>query len=144
MPDRPGAATAAHELRLAVGGLVRAVNAPGAVPAGRLAVLGVLDRDGAATTSDLAARTRVRPQSMSRTVQALLADGWIASGPHPTDGRKSLMSITADGRAVLDGERDRREDRLADAIDEALTPAERATLRDATALLVKLADHARG
>jgi DNA-binding MarR family transcriptional regulator len=137
------AARTAHELRLAVGSLVRAVNARGAVPAGQLAALGVLDRDGAATTSDLAARTRVRPQSMAATVQSLVARGLVEGRPHPTDGRKTLLAITDAGRDVLGGERDRREDRLAAAIDEALTPDERATLEAATPLLARLADHAR-
>lgn len=140
----PNAASTAHDLRLAVGSLVRAVNARGGVPAGRLAALGVLDRDGPATTSELADRTRVRPQSMATTVQALTGEGWITGRPHPTDGRKTLLAITDEGREILNGERDRREDRLATAIEDALTADERAVLEAATPLIARLADHARG
>jgi DNA-binding MarR family transcriptional regulator len=143
MTTHAEASSAAHDLRLAIGGLVRAVNARGGVPAGQLAALGVLDRDGPAATSELAARTRVRHQSMATTVRTLADRGLVASTPHPTDGRKTLLAITDAGRDLLDGERGRREDRLTHAIAELLSDDELRTLRAATPLLERLADHAR-
>jgi DNA-binding MarR family transcriptional regulator len=80
---------------------------------------------------------------MAASVQALAEQGLVEGRPHPTDGRKTLLSITDAGRALLDGERGRREDRLATAIEEALGDAELATLRAAIPLLERLADDAR-
>ena len=38
------------------------------------------------TFSDLAARRRVRPQTMAVTVKELLEAGYLATNPHPVDG----------------------------------------------------------
>ncbi|MFD5647849.1 hypothetical protein ACFWIP_40350, partial [Streptomyces anulatus] len=59
----PEPATVAADLRVAMGKLARRVKQEDRIPHGQVAVLGVLDRDGAMTTSDLAADQRVRPQS---------------------------------------------------------------------------------
>ena len=135
----PTATRAAGELRLALGRLVRRVRAESSVPLGQLAVLGVLDREGPRTTSDLAAAQQVRHQSMARTVGQLVALGHVAQAPHPSDGRKTVLSVTAAGRARLEDERTRRVDWLARAIEEQLTPEELRVLRRATALLERLA-----
>ncbi|WP_210494851.1 MarR family transcriptional regulator [Patulibacter sp. SYSU D01012] len=130
-PDDPAAL--AHELRLAIGGLVRTVRAEGAVPLPQLAALGVLDREGPRTTSELAAAAGVRPQSMARTVGGLLDAGMVAGRPHPSDGRKTVLDVTAAGRAALAGER--REDRLAEVIAATVPADERHRVTDAAALL---------
>jgi DNA-binding MarR family transcriptional regulator len=136
--SEPAATRAASELRLALGGLVRRVRAESGVPFGQLAVLGLLDREGPQTTSDLAAALRVRHQSMARTVGQLVALGDVAQAPHPSDGRKTVLSVTPAGRARLEDERTRRVDWLERAIEDQLTPAELRTLEEATALLERL------
>jgi DNA-binding MarR family transcriptional regulator len=89
--------------------------------------------------SDLAAAQRVRHQSMARTVGQLVALGHVEQAPHPSDKRKTLILITPGGRARLEGERSRRVDWLARAIEEQLTTEELRALEDATALLQRLA-----
>src|SRR5690242_7477299 len=63
-PPRPVQdAPLAQEFRETLGRLVRRLRAEsGQPPVGQLAVLGRLDREGPASTSDLAAAERMRPQ----------------------------------------------------------------------------------
>lgn len=91
----PEAAAIAAELRTAMGRLTRRVTHEDRIPLGQVAVLGVLDRQGPMTTSDLAADQRVRPQSMARAVGLLMDQELITRRAHPTDGRKSLVELTA-------------------------------------------------
>jgi DNA-binding MarR family transcriptional regulator len=131
----------AADLRLALGRLSRRVRQrDGGLPIARLAVLGRLDRDGALTTSELAAGDRVRPQSMARTVGELVAAGHVDVRPHPTDGRKALVGLTEAGRLALEEERRGRASWLAGAMESELTASEREQLADAVPLLHRLAD----
>lgn len=135
----PEAAVVAAELRTAMGKLIRRVKHEDRIPHGQVAVLGVLDRDGAMTTSDLAADQRVRPQSMARAVGLLAEQGLVARRAHPTDGRKSLVDLTDAGRVALEAERGRRAGWLALAIEAELTDDERESLACGVALMERLA-----
>ncbi|NUV68843.1 MarR family transcriptional regulator [Streptomyces sp. CAI-121] len=135
----PEPATVAADLRTAMGKLARRVKQEDRIPHGQVAVLGVLDRDGAMTTSDLAADQRVRPQSMARAVGLLMEQGLVVRRAHPTDGRKSLVDLSEVGRAALKAERDRRADWLARAIDLELTVEEQRQLAHSVALMERLA-----
>lgn len=135
----PEAATVAAELRTAMGKLSRRVKSEDRIPVGQVAVLGVLDRDGAMTTSDLATDQRVRPQSMARAVGLLLDQGLVTRRAHPTDGRKSLVELSAAGRAALEAERGRRAGWLALAIEAELTEEERELLAHSATLMERLA-----
>jgi DNA-binding MarR family transcriptional regulator len=130
----------ASELRLIVGRLIRRMRAEGRFPLAQGAVLGRLDRCGAATVSALAAAERVRPQSMSQTVSELEADGLVSRRPDPTDRRQLLVELTEAGHATLADERRQREGWLARAIAEDLSSAERAALERAIEPLRRLAD----
>ncbi len=137
----PESAAVAAELRAATGKLTRRVKREDQMPVGQVAVLGALDRSGAMTTSELAADQRVRPQSMARAVGLLMDQGLITRRAHPTDGRKSLVELSAAGRALLEEERGRRTDWLAHAIELELTPEERELLARAIGLVERLAAH---
>ncbi|MFF9912600.1 MarR family winged helix-turn-helix transcriptional regulator [Streptomyces sp. NPDC013457] len=141
MPTSEAAAIAA-ELRTAMGKLTRRVTHEDRIPLGQVAVLGALDRNGAMTTSDLAADQRVRPQSMARAVGLLMDQDLITRRAHPTDGRKSLVELTDAGRVALEAERGRRVGWLAQAIEAELTDEEQVLLARSAALLERLA--ARG
>ncbi|WP_328307826.1 MarR family transcriptional regulator [Streptomyces sp. NBC_00442] len=135
----PQAATVAAELRTAMGKLTRRVKHEDRIPHGQVAVLGVLDRDGAMTTSDLAADQRVRPQSMARAVGILLDQGLVTRRAHPTDGRKSLLELSDAGRSALEAERGRRAGWLTLAIESELSREERELLARSAALMERLA-----
>ncbi|WP_040687754.1 MarR family winged helix-turn-helix transcriptional regulator [Nocardia vinacea] len=132
------AVRAASEVRVVVGRLrrrLRELAADDDLTPSQAAVLSRLDRDGAASTSDLAAAERVRPQSMAMTVAALDRYGFVARRPDPTDGRRQLLSLTAAGRERLRGDRQVRQEWLARTLHERYTEAQRRTILEALALL---------
>jgi DNA-binding MarR family transcriptional regulator len=67
----------------------------------QLSTLNRIATEGPTTVSALANAEHVRPQSMAETVAALRRDRLVAAKPDPTDGRKTLMAITASGRKLL-------------------------------------------
>jgi len=131
----------AHELRETLGRLVRRLRAePGLPPVAQLTVLGRLDREGPASTSDLAAAERMRPQSMAQTVRDLESGGLVSRRPDPDDGRRALVELTPAGLERLHATRARREGWLAELFEHEFTAAERETLRAALPLLRRIAD----
>lgn len=105
----------------------------------QLSVLGSVLAFGSATPSQIAARERVSQPSVTRTLKGLLDDAYIVRTPHPDDGRQVLVSVSDLGEKVLAEERQRR-DLWLDHRLATLTPNERVLLRDATDLLVGLAE----
>ena len=140
---RPSAqvATAASELRLVLGQLVRRLRAEYSFPVAQASVLSRLDLEGAQTTSGLAAADRVRPQSMAQTLAELETAGLIERRPDPADGRRVLIELTTLGRERVLEARGRREDWLAAAIADELDPQEQRTLLAAVPLLRRLSRH---
>ena len=131
----------AHEFRETLGRVIRRVRAEGGQPpVGQMAVLGRLDREGPASTSDLAAAERMRPQSMAQTVRDLESAGLVSRRPDPDDGRRALVELTPAGLERLHTTRARREGWLAELFEREFTAAERETLRDALPLLRRIAD----
>lgn len=103
----------------------------------QLSALGTLELHGEMTPSELAAREKVRPPSMTRTLACLVELGLVERANHPTDGRQSMASITASGRELLREDRSRREAWLAQRLAE-LSPEEREALRDVARLIERL------
>jgi DNA-binding MarR family transcriptional regulator len=130
----------ASELRVVLGQLMRRLRAEHRFSLVQGAVLGRLDREGARSTSDLAASERVRPQSMAQTVWELEADGLVSRRPDPGDGRRALLELTEQGREALQADRSHREGWLIGAISEGLSEAEQQTLARAVPLLERLAE----
>jgi len=106
----------AHDLWLVTGGLVRALEGGNSLAIIPGAVLRFLEREGAMTSSELAARRRVRPQTMAVTVKELLALGYVTGTPHPVDGRKTLLDITDAGREAVRADRAGRVERIAEGL----------------------------
>jgi len=76
----------------------------------QMVVLGLLVRMGDQTVGELARAERVQPPSMTRTVNCLEGDGYVARRPHETDGRQVVVAITDAGRAAVLADRQRRDD----------------------------------
>lgn len=140
MSQAPDPALLASDLRVVLGQLVRRLRAEHAFPLSQGTVLGRLDRHGPLSVSDLATAERVRPQSMAQTVTDLETTGLVARHPDPHDRRRALVSLTPAGRHALETDRRHREGFLAEGIENDLTAAEQRTLRDAVALLRRLAE----
>jgi len=132
----------ASTLRVAVLRLRRRLvneHAPGNdLSIGAMAVLGALLKGGDATIGELAAHERVQPPSMTRTVGCLAGGGYVERRASDADRRQVIIAITDKGRAMLEADKQRRDEWLAQRL-AALTPDERATLRAAAPILEKLA-----
>jgi len=59
-------------------------------------------RDGALPMASASARLQVHPTSVTNTVDRLEQAGFARRVPHPTDGRATLVTITPQGRAIVD------------------------------------------
>jgi DNA-binding MarR family transcriptional regulator len=103
----------------------------------QLAALAALERQTAMTPGELAEHEKVQPPSMTRVIAALEERGLVLRVPHPTDRRQVVLSVTQDGRSLVNRARRRKEAWLAMRLKE-LTPQERATLRAAAPILEKL------
>jgi DNA-binding MarR family transcriptional regulator len=126
----------------AIGLLVRRVRAAAASHELSLtenAVLARLDKDGPATTADLARAESVRPQSMRSTVAALEELGLIERKPHPTDGRQVNLELTAKGAEVRRRTIDAKRTWLAQAVAR-LDEQEQETLFRAGEIIQRLAE----
>lgn len=90
------------ELTASLGMLIRRVRAAAEMDELSIAessVMKRIEREGPATTADLARAERVKPQSMGATVAALEKAGFVEKRPHPTDGRQMLVRLTAKGKS---------------------------------------------
>jgi DNA-binding MarR family transcriptional regulator len=135
------AARAARDLRVVVSRVrrrLKEVYDAGDLTPSQTSVLSRLDKDGAASASDLAAAERVRPQSMAATLAALDEHGLIQRRADPGDGRRQLISLSDAGRELIDDSRQAREEWLSRALQDRYTEAERRTLIEALALLDRL------
>jgi DNA-binding MarR family transcriptional regulator len=133
----------ASELRLSVMRLRRRLAAErhpdNELSIGATAVLGCLFRNGDLTVGELAAQERVQPPSMTRTVNALEAGGYVVRRAHESDGRQVVVVLSEKGRQMLLADRARRDAWLAKRL-RGLSHDERDTLRRAAPILERLAN----
>jgi DNA-binding MarR family transcriptional regulator len=106
---------------------------------GQMAVLGALHLEDERTVGELAARERVQPPSMTRTVNCLVEGGYAERRSSDADRRQVIVALTDKGRATIKADRARRDEWLAQRLVE-LTTEERAVLRAAAPILEKIAD----
>lgn len=104
----------------------------------QMAVLGALYRHGESTVGQLAAFEKVKPPTMTRTVNCLEGDGLLTRRPHATDGRQVLVDLTEAGRETVAADRERRDEWLHRRLS-VLTDDELDLVRRATPLLLRLA-----
>ena len=134
--------TLAADLRVSVMKLARRLRqqlSEDDISTGQFSVLAALATRGPRTPRELADIERVQPPSMTRTLTYLVDAGLVDRTDHPQDGRQVLMSITAKGLAVVRETRRRRPAWLAQRLAE-LTPDERAVLKEASAIVLRLAE----
>jgi DNA-binding MarR family transcriptional regulator len=130
------------EFAQALGLLIRRIRAAAAqheLSLSEYAVLARLDRDGPATTAELARAESVRPQSMGATLTALEELGLVQRRPHPTDGRQVNIELTAKGLTVRNSRIDAKRTWLAQAIAQ-LKIEDQETLFKAGEIIKRLAD----
>lgn len=131
----------AEALRQVVGHLVRKVRSEAQTPSNaQTETLGFIERHGPASISAMARHRHVKHQSMRLVIDQLETQQLISRAPDPSDGRKQLIGLTANGRAALQHSRDQRSHWLAKQLAGKTNAAELQTLRSAVAILERLLD----
>lgn len=98
-----------------------------------------LDRSGPTSVTELARAEQISVQSMGTTLGALEERGLVKRHPHPSDGRRSVLSITKSGTRLLSDKRNGRAEQLAKALAVSFTPSELRQLMIAAPLIERLA-----
>jgi DNA-binding MarR family transcriptional regulator len=133
---------AVAELTQALGLLVRRMRSASPSETSELSwtqrsVITRLDKEGPATTAELARAEGVKPQSMGTALAGLEALGMIERRPHATDGRQVNIALTARAAAMRKSAKDAKRTWLSQAIAR-LDKRERATLFAAAEVIGRL------
>lgn len=129
------------EIRAVLGKLKRRLReqtGAGDLTPSQISVLLRLEREGPATTSNLARLEGMRPQSMGTVIAPLQAAGLVSGAPDPADGRQTLLSLTDACRKWVEEGRAARQDWLTGALAARLSPEEQDRLAEAVELLKRL------
>jgi DNA-binding MarR family transcriptional regulator len=147
LTDTVSASHLAGELRTVLGRLKRRLreqsgrgDRTSSLTSSQIAVILRLEKDGPATVSSLARAEGMRPQSMSAVIAPLEEMGFVAGAADPNDGRKTLMSLTKACRKSIEDGRAARQDWLAQAIQQKLSPQEQKKVSSAIHLLARLTE----
>jgi DNA-binding MarR family transcriptional regulator len=124
---------------LALGRRLRAERPAKSAKLPAISILSTLYRGGPMTASGLAAEERLQPQSLTRLIGELDANGWIARTRSTEDRREIQIALTGRGRRVLVSDMQARRIWLESAMAAALTQSERAALLQASGAMLKLA-----
>ena len=104
--------------------------------------LATIERHGPLTPSELAELERVQRPSATRIVSRLETEGLVDRAADPADGRSSLVSASARGRALLRRLRTRKNAYLARRLRD-LSDGDVETLREAADVLERLLEGER-
>jgi DNA-binding MarR family transcriptional regulator len=137
--DHELAATAERLHRAAIRLLrsLRSEDEASGLSAPRLSALSVLVFAGPQAMGELADAEQVKPPTMTRLVEGLVADGLAMRAPDAGDRRVVRIATTAKGRRLLEAARARRVKALAARL-EILSPAERRALGRGVELLERV------
>jgi DNA-binding MarR family transcriptional regulator len=135
----------AARLRLAVTRLARRLRqeAEAGVTPSMLSALSSAERQGSLTMRDLCHAEQVQPPTMTRIVAALVEAGLVVREQDPADGRVAWVTVTTEGRRLLERSRRRKEAYLAKSL-RSLEPEELRTLEAAAQILERLTDAPSG
>ncbi|HVS98045.1 MAG TPA: MarR family transcriptional regulator [Puia sp.] len=102
--------------------------------------MGLLYPDLRLAPSEIARMEKVTTQSMSQVINHLVELDYITRTPSGDDKRMVLLSLTAAGRQDVEQRRRDKQEWLANALHERISPAEKELLMEALHLLTKLVD----
>jgi len=142
--EPPEATEVVSRLRLAVNRLARRMRQQADVGIGQslFSALVAVERAGRMTLGELAATEQVQPPTMTRIAASLEARGLVARFPDPVDRRVAWISVTPEGRRLLDRTRNRKNAYLARRL-RSLSDADRRALERALPILERLIEDPR-
>jgi DNA-binding MarR family transcriptional regulator len=129
------------QLRLLVGRLNRTLREKAGVnqlSATHTSVLIRLERDGSSSVTELARAEGMRPQSMSAVITEMEIARLVCGATDPTDGRRTIISLTDDGWDSIKLSRAERQDWLAHMVNAKFSSTEIGQLVTAMTLLERL------
>ena len=142
MSQNPGVDDVAAALQMSIGLFIRQLRqmqAQSDLSLSEASALKRLDRSGPTSVTELAKAEQISVQSMGTTLGALEARGLVERHPHPSDGRRSVLSITKSGTRVLGDKHNARAEQLAKALSAGFSPHELRQLMVASPLIERLA-----
>jgi DNA-binding MarR family transcriptional regulator len=142
MPQDPDVNDVAAALQMSIGlclRQLRQMRLEGGLRLPEASALKRLDRSGPTSVTELAQAEQISVQSMGTTLTALEARGLIERHPHPSDGRRSVLSITKSGTRVLGDKHTARAEQLAKTLSTGFSRAELRQLMAAAPLIERLA-----
>lgn len=139
MPHRDPLLSLASDVRIACQHVSRRVRFDNCheIPPHHFSVLAKLATGAAETAGELARIEEVSAPSMTRTVNSLVDAGLVERATDPGDGRRHLLALTPAGTAMVQRTRASRDDWMVRRL-QGLSPAELATLREATDILQRV------
>ena len=141
-PAEPATTQLAAELRVSLMRAVRRLRAEKSdegVTDAQFSVLALLDREGPMSPRVLAARERVQPPTMTRTLGSLLDAVLVERTGSLDDRRQAIITLTNRGRETVQATRLRRNVWLAGQLTQ-LSLKERDVLASASTILRRIAD----
>jgi DNA-binding MarR family transcriptional regulator len=129
----------ASRLRLDISRMARRLRqeAGAELTPSQTAALATIEQHGPLTPSELATRERVQRPTATRVLAFLEDAGHVTRAADPSDRRCSLVTISAQGRALLAAARNRKDAYLSQRL-EALSEEDRAALHRAAAILERM------
>ncbi|MCL1942451.1 MAG: MarR family transcriptional regulator [Candidatus Azobacteroides sp.] len=100
--------------------------------------IGFLFKKGTLLPSELASLTKITTQSMSQILRKMEENGMIIRVPSKEDRRKVYVSLTADGKSIVEKTRYERDEWLGDVIENSLTENDRKLLIETLPVLNKI------
>jgi DNA-binding MarR family transcriptional regulator len=117
---------------------LRAEATTGGLTISQEVVVSALAQSDGLTSAELARLENVRPQAMTPTLAALVAEGYVYGAVDPNDKRRTIVTLTEPGRAALTQARALKQQWLVSLLDETFTAEERGELRRGLDLLRRL------
>ena len=129
----------AARLRLAITRTARRLRqeADAHLTPSQVAALATIENRGPLTPSELADIERIQRPTATRVAAYLTERGLVERAGDPRDGRVSLLSVTAEGHALLEQVRSRKNAYLADRMAD-LSADDRAALERAAQVLERM------
>ncbi|MDQ0958608.1 DNA-binding MarR family transcriptional regulator [Streptomyces sp. B4I13] len=140
VPDAGLLTEAVTRLRRALRASIRTDYPWETLPMAQVELLQVLGEHSPARVSDVAARQRLAPSTVSGLIGQMISAGLVARDIDPADRRASVVTLTAAGREQLAAWTTAHERRM-DAALAGLDDADRAAIANALPALVQLAEH---